>query len=119
MAYPGRDLERSTLWRANQLTADEKAALESEWWREFTTAQAVDFSINDGSSEILVGDCARAAHYAWADIPRELVKRWLAVERRRRARAKVAVRNGRPIVDSVEEISDPRMAPVEEAAATK
>jgi hypothetical protein len=86
MAYPGRDLERSTLWRANQLTSDETIALEAEWKREFATAQSADFTINDGRGELLKGDVARVAHYAWADIPRELIKRWEKAERRRRAR---------------------------------
>jgi hypothetical protein len=54
---------------------------------EFETAQAPDFTLNDGSGEILAGDCARAAHYAHHDIPRELVKRWSAAARRRRAKA--------------------------------
>jgi hypothetical protein len=54
---------------------------------EFKRAQAPDFSINDGSGEMLRGDCARAAHYAWADIPRELVKKWSAARRRRERRS--------------------------------
>ena len=81
---PPYDLERSTLWRGGQLTADEKVTLEAEWKAEFERAQAPDFTLNDGSDEMLVGDCARAAYYRWADIPRELVKRWTA--RRRRGR---------------------------------
>jgi hypothetical protein len=72
------------------LTADEKATLEAEWKMEFTTTQATDFSMNDGSGEILRGDIARAAHYAHHDIPRELVKRWSAAARRRQARQGVS-----------------------------
>jgi hypothetical protein len=72
------------------LTADEEITLEHEWKAEFETAQAPDFTLNDGSGEILTSDCARQAHYAWADIPRELVKRWAAAARRRRARAQGA-----------------------------
>ena len=84
---PAYDVERSTLWRMGLLSADEKATLEREWKADFETAQADDFTVNDGSGELLKGDCARAAHYAWADIPRELFKRWEKVERRRRARS--------------------------------
>src|SRR5262249_32768364 len=84
---PPYDLERSTLWRMGLLSVDEKAALEAEWKAAFQEARAPDFTVNDGSGELLKGDCARAVHYAWADIPRELVKRWLAAARRRRARA--------------------------------
>ena len=83
---PPYDTERSVLWRKDLLTADEKATLEREWKAEFQTAQAPDFTLSDGSGELLKGDYARAAHYAWADIPRELVKRWTSAERRRRLR---------------------------------
>src|SRR5262245_40120793 len=65
LKHPGYDRERSTLWRAGHLTADEKAALEREWKAAFAEAAAPDFTLNDGTG-ILVGDCARAAHYAWA-----------------------------------------------------
>ena len=83
---PPYDTERSILWRMGLLTADEKVALEAEWKVEFATAQEPDFTLNDGSGEILKGDCARLAHYRWADIPDKLVKRWEKAERRRRAR---------------------------------
>jgi hypothetical protein len=82
---PSYDLERSTLWRKNLLTADEKIALETEWKLEFQRAQALDFTLNDGDG-LLKGGCARTAHYAWADIPPALVKRWSAAARRRRSR---------------------------------
>jgi hypothetical protein len=89
LKYPGYDLERSTLWRADKLSADEKVTLEAEWKAEFDRAQPDDFTVNDGSDELLKGDCARAAHYRHHDIPRELVKRWTAAARRR-ARARGA-----------------------------
>jgi hypothetical protein len=78
--------ERSTLWRRGMLTEAERVTLETEWKAAFWEAQAPDFSLNDGSGELLVGDCARAAHYRWADIPDKLVKRWEKAERRRRER---------------------------------
>jgi hypothetical protein len=78
--------ERSTLWRRGMLTEAERITLEAEWKAAFAEAQAPDFTLNDGSGEILVGDCARAAHYAHHDIPREEIKRWSAAARRRRAR---------------------------------
>jgi hypothetical protein len=84
---PPYDLERSTLWRKDLLSADEKAVLEAEWREEFEKAQAPDFTLHDGSDEILVGDCARTAYYRWADIPRELIKRWTAARRRRERRS--------------------------------
>jgi hypothetical protein len=102
---PPYDTERSVLWRKDLLTADEKVTLEAEWAQEYARAQAADFTLSDGSGELLVGDCARAAHYQWADIPRELIKRWEKAERRRRARGK-----RRPVAPS---------AGLEEAAAIK
>jgi hypothetical protein len=82
--------ERSFLWRRGLLTPEEQITLEREWKVEFEKAQAPDFTMNDGSGEILVGDCARAEHYRHHDIPRELVKRWTAAARRRRPRAEVS-----------------------------
>jgi len=70
--YPGYDLERSILWRADVLTAEEKAELERGWRAEFDVAWGK-------------GACARREHYEWADIPLELVEQWTA-ERRRRGR---------------------------------
>ena len=84
---PPYDEERSTLWRAGVLAESERAELEREWRAEVETAQAPDFTVNDGSGELLKGDCARAAHYAHHDIPRELTRKWLAAARRRRTRA--------------------------------
>jgi hypothetical protein len=84
---PPYDTERSVLWRMDLLSETEKATLEAEWKTEFETAQAPDFTLNDGGSELLRGDCARAAHYAHHDIPRELVRRWEKAARRRRERA--------------------------------
>jgi hypothetical protein len=86
---PPYDTERSTLWRMGLLSANEKIALESEWKAAFQEAQSDDFTLHDGNG-ILKGDCARAAHYAWADIPRELIKRWEKAERRRRKRQPAA-----------------------------
>jgi hypothetical protein len=86
LAWPGYFRSRSYLYEHNVLTEAEKAALEAEWKMEFETAQAPDFTLNDGSGEILAGDCARAAHYAHHDIPRELIKRWQAAGRRRAKR---------------------------------
>jgi hypothetical protein len=63
--WPGYDAERSTLWRAGLLLGDdERAALEAEWRREFDVAKRLP-----------AGE-RRAQHYAWADIPEELVRRW-------------------------------------------
>jgi hypothetical protein len=82
--------ERSFLWRRGLLTPAEQNTLEVEWKIEFAKAQAPDFTINDGSGELLRGDCARAEHYRHHDIPRELVKRWTAAARRRRPRAEAS-----------------------------
>jgi len=87
LRYPGYNRERSTLWRAGKLSPGEKEGLETEWEMEFQRAQAPDFSMDGSSGDLLKGDCARAAHYAHHDIPRELVKRWSAARRRRERRS--------------------------------
>jgi hypothetical protein len=86
LRHPGYFREQSFLYEHNELSQQERALLERQWKAAFQEAQAPDFTLNDGGGELLKGDCARAAHYAWADIPRELVKRWEKAERRRRAR---------------------------------
>jgi hypothetical protein len=78
--------ERSTLWRRGMLAPEEKVTLEREWRREFEQAQPDDFTVNDGSGELLKGDCARAAHYRHHDIPTALIRRWERAERRRRSK---------------------------------
>jgi hypothetical protein len=78
--------ERSSLWRAGVFSEAECAELEAEWKREFATAQAPDFTLNNGDAELLRGDCARLAYYRHHDIPRELVRRWEKAARRRRSR---------------------------------
>jgi hypothetical protein len=77
--------ERSILYRAGVLGADEKAKLEAEWRRDFERAQDPNFSHCLGQGRFLRGEEARKAHYRWADIPRELLRQWKA-ERRRRTR---------------------------------
>ena len=83
---PAYDVERSTLWRKDLLSADEEVTLETEWKAAFQEAQPDDFTLNDDSGELLKGDCARVAHYEHHDIPRELIRRWEKAERRRRLR---------------------------------
>jgi len=87
LKWPGYFNEQSYLHDAGALAAEEKAELERGWKVEFERALAPDFTLNDGSGEILTGDCARAAYHRWADIPDKLVRRWSAA-RRRRARGK-------------------------------
>jgi len=72
---PAYDVERSSLWRARVLTKAEKAELEAEWKEEFEHAQRPGFAFHTGG-EIWEGERARSGHYAWADIPVELVERW-------------------------------------------
>jgi len=98
-ARPPYDVERSTLWRAGVLSEAEKVELEAEWKVEFECAQKPDFFLHTGT-EILHGELAQAAHYRWADIPRELTRRWEKAARKRRS-------GQRPV------------APSEEAAAAK
>ena len=68
------DTERSTLWRADVLDPEERAAIEAEWFAEFQWAYAQGFDVK-----------RRRRHHAWADIPPPLLKLWRA-ERRRSAK---------------------------------
>jgi len=66
--------ERSTLWRAGILGAEEKLPVEAEWRREFEKAFALGY------------DAKRKRQcYRSADIPEELIRAWSA-ERKRRAK---------------------------------
>jgi hypothetical protein len=69
------DCERSMLWRAGILSADERAELEGEWRKEFARAHQPGF-VTHGRGGMLKGEEAIAAHLAWADVPAELVKTW-------------------------------------------
>jgi hypothetical protein len=76
--WPGREHERSTLYRAEVLSADERARVMAEWRVEFDKAQAPGFWLCQGPGRFLNGADARREHYRWADIPAELVERWSA-----------------------------------------
>ena len=82
---PAYNVERSTLWRAGVLSAEEKAELEAEWKVEFERAYAPNFFHHDGV-EVLHGEPAVQAHLRWADVPRELTRRWAAARKRRSGR---------------------------------
>jgi len=79
---PAYDVERSSLWRAGVLSEAERNELEAEWKAEFEKAHTPNFFISTGPDEALHGDAAVAAHLRWADVPRELVRRWTAARRR-------------------------------------
>jgi len=68
------DHEQSILWRAGIVTGEEREELEAEWRSEFERAYALGYNAKQ-----------RREHYAWADIPRELVKVW-TTERKRSAK---------------------------------
>jgi hypothetical protein len=104
--YPGYDRETSTLYEAGALDAEERATLERRWRAEFESTFNPDFFVAVGQDEFLEGSPARRVHFAWADIPRSLVKAWTA-ERKRRARA---IRGLASTSDSVERKS-PRAGP--------
>jgi hypothetical protein len=83
--WPGWERERSALWRAGALTEDEKVELEAAWRHHFDRSHAPGFTHCKGPGRLLSGARAQRAHYAWADIPHELIKQWSA-ERRRSAK---------------------------------
>src|SRR5262249_7944033 len=61
-APPDYDIERSTLWRIGVLAEEERTTIEAEWFAEFQWAYAHGLDA-----------AGRRKHFAWADIPRELV----------------------------------------------
>jgi hypothetical protein len=67
------DHEQSILWRAGVLGAEERREVEAEWRREFEHGFTRSYDAK-----------RRKEHFRWADIPRELVKAWLAERRRHR-----------------------------------
>jgi hypothetical protein len=71
LKHPGYALERSTLWRAGVLTAEERIELEAEWKTAFASARGMDAR-------------ERREHFAHHDIPSELVTAWTATRRRLR-----------------------------------
>jgi hypothetical protein len=67
------DRERSALWRAGILSADERAKLEVEWHQEFEAAHARGLDT-----------AGRRRCFRFADIPVELVREWTSERRRAR-----------------------------------
>ena len=72
----GYDTERSSLYAAGLLGAEEAAALIAYWREEFRRCHEPDFGYCAGLGRYLRGQAAREAHYAWADIPTSLVEQW-------------------------------------------
>jgi hypothetical protein len=78
LPWPGYDTERSALYAAGLLGEEEKAQLESEWRHDFERAANPGFVLTLSPDEHLTGAAARRAHYRWADIPAQLVRKWTA-----------------------------------------
>jgi hypothetical protein len=75
---PDYECERSTLYEAGLLGEEEKAELEA-WWREqFERTYEPHFFFCDGPGSFFRGAVARRKHFEWADIPRKLVREWVA-----------------------------------------
>jgi hypothetical protein len=77
LRHPGRDRERSTLFEAGLLGAEEAAELLADWRREFDRGHGPNF-FHCASGKILRGEAARREHFRWADIPPALVDEWSA-----------------------------------------
>ena len=82
--YPG-EYERSVLWETpGVLTEAERIELEREWRREWERCwDDPHFFHCAGPDKNFTGDEARVRHLVWADVPAELVYRWLAERERR------------------------------------
>ena len=83
--YAGYEHERSVLYETPGVLSElERSQLETKWRSEFLTTWREGFSyFKEG--RIFTGEIARELHWLWADIPPELVDRWMA-ERERRGR---------------------------------
>jgi hypothetical protein len=80
------------LFEAGLFADAEREFLLRRWRKDFEKAQADNFQHcigharkGDTFATWLKGDAAREAHYAWAGVPRSLLKKWTA-ERRRQDR---------------------------------
>jgi hypothetical protein len=87
LRYPGSAYERSVLWETSGvLTEAERTGLEAEWRRQWDRCwDDPHFFHCAGPDKNFTGDEARVRHLVWADVPPELVYRWLG-ERERRGR---------------------------------
>jgi hypothetical protein len=94
LKWPGYFSERSYLFEAGALSAEEKATLKTEWRAEFERAYEPDFTYIGDPDEILHGAEARQKHFAFADIPRSLICRWEAARRRRKKKAPLDEQRG-------------------------
>jgi hypothetical protein len=88
-----RNRETELLMAMGELSPAELAELVPEWRAEYDKAQRPDFAVcighaqpHDTFATWIEGDEARRRHYAWAGIPKRLLKEWDR-ERRRKPRA--------------------------------
>lgn len=74
--WPGYDDETLALYKAGLLSAEELSEL-TPWWREqYDRSHDPDFFYCGAPGNFLKGAEARKAHYRWAQIPPDIVKRW-------------------------------------------
>jgi len=79
LRYPGFQYERSVLWETSGvLTEEERGELVRGWRRQWDHCwDDPNFFHCAGPDKIYSGHEARVRHLAWADVPPELVYRWL------------------------------------------
>jgi hypothetical protein len=78
LRHPGYEYQRSVLWETpNVLSEAERAELEREWRRQWDRCWDEHFFHCAGPDKIYNGDEARVRHLVWADVPPELVYKWL------------------------------------------
>ena len=89
---PRLEYQKAALWEAGLLVPKERTTLEQRWREDFDKANRPDWfghcaGQKPGTTQALWlhGEEGRAAHYAWAGIPRTLVKRWTTSKRRSKA----------------------------------
>jgi hypothetical protein len=96
VAFPGYEHQQSVLYEAGLLGDEERAELERWWHEQFLRAWNPQFFHCDGPGRIFEGEPARKAHFKWADIPHELVRKWTVGYRRRRKTIRELERSEKP-----------------------
>jgi hypothetical protein len=77
--------EQSSLYEAGLLTEEERVELVTWWRQQFERGYEPHFFYCEGPGRLFSGAVARRKHYAWADIPRALLRE-STMQRRRRSR---------------------------------
>jgi hypothetical protein len=103
-SHPGNH-EASTLYAMGVFSDEEYTEVVAWWHEQYLRAWGPHFFHCEGPGRLFTGPIARRKHYAWADIPKNLLMQWTK-ERRRRRRTIRALK----AVSAVEPVEPPPAA---------